>query len=93
MQLRRGDKNAQAEAAKLLVNAKADQATRVQVARILGEVPAPEALDSLLTVLADKKAKMPLRVAAASSLASYKSEKIAEQIIANWSDWPADLRA
>ncbi len=93
LQLRRGDKNAQAEAAKLLVNAKADQATRVQVARILGEVPAPEALDSLLTVLADKKAKMPLRVAAASSLASYKSEKIAEQIIANWSDWPADLRA
>ncbi|MCC6511885.1 MAG: c-type cytochrome [Pirellulaceae bacterium] len=93
LQLRRGDKSAQEQAAKLLVDAKADLAQRLQVARILGEVPGPAGLDALLLVCTDEKAKLPLRMAAASSLAAYNDPKIGKQILDSWAKWPSDLRA
>ncbi len=93
LRLRRGDASAQEEAAKLLANPKGDAATRLQVARIFGEVPGPAGLDALLKVCTDDKANVQLRMAAASSLASYSDPKISEQLIEGWSKWPGDLRS
>ncbi len=75
LQLRRGDATAQEQAAKLLVDAKADINARLQVARILGEVPGPAALNALLAVCVNDKDKTPLRMAAASSLAAYNGSQ------------------
>ena len=47
LQLRRGDTQAQEQAARLLVDSKADINARLQVARILGEVPGSAALPAL----------------------------------------------
>ena len=93
LQLRRGDATAQEQAAKLLVDVKADINARLQVARILGEVPGPAALDALLTVCGNDREKIPLRMAAASSLAAYNDPKIYQQSIDNWVKWPGDLRS
>lgn len=93
LQLRRGDQAAQEQAAKLLADPKADFAARLQVARVLGEVPGPAGLEPLLAVTCDPKAKLELRLAAASSLAAYDSPKIADRILEHWKQWPADLRA
>lgn len=93
LQLRRGDKTAQAQAAELVVDAKAELAARLQVARILGEVPGPAGLDALLAVCCDEKANLQLRLAAASSLSAYNDPKISDQILAHWSQFPSDLRA
>lgn len=93
LQLRRGDATAQQQAAKLLVDAKANIDARLQVARILGEVPGPAALDALLAVCVNEKDKLPLRMAAASSLAAYSDPKIYQQAIDNWPKWPGDLRS
>ncbi len=93
LQLRRGDAQAQEQAAKLLVDTKADINARLQVARILGEVPGPAALDALLAVCVNDKEKTPLRMAAASSLAAYSDPKIYQQVIEHWPKWPGDLRS
>lgn len=93
LQLRRGDTTAQQQAAKLLVDGKADINARLQVARILGEVPGTAALEALLVVCVNDKEKTSLRMAAASSLAAYNDPKIYQQVIDNWSSWPGDLRS
>ncbi len=93
LQLRRGDAKAQQAASALLVNTQADLNARLQVARILGEVPAPDGANVLMAVCIDEKNKTPLRMAAASSLAAYSQPKIYEQMIEHWSKWPGDLRS
>lgn len=93
LRLRRGDATAQQEAAKLLGDAKANLHARLQVARILGEVPGPAGMQALLDVCCDPKANLELRLAAASSLAAYDDPAIPDRVLEHWHEWPADLRA
>ncbi|MGN6547547.1 MAG: c-type cytochrome, partial [Aureliella sp.] len=93
LRLRRGDAAAQEQAAKLLADPKADLQARLQVARILGEVPGPAGMQALLDVCCDQKANLQLRLAAASSLAAYNDPAIAGRVLEHWQEWPADLRS
>jgi putative heme-binding domain-containing protein len=93
LRLRRGDASAQEQAAKLVADPKADLPARLQVARILGEVPGPAGMQALLSVCCDQKADLQLRLAAASSLAAYDDPAIADRVLEHWHEWPADLRS
>jgi putative membrane-bound dehydrogenase-like protein len=96
LQVRRGDRQALAQAAKRIEDPDAPAPVRMQLARLAGELDDaashPELLDALLKVAGDTNAKSPVRISAISALANFHSETIPNRLIQGWPDLASELR-
>ena len=96
LQVRRGDASAFAQAAKRIADASAPDATRMQLARLAGELDDaskyPELLDALLQVAGDASAKGPVRISAISALSNFNADSVPAQLIAWWPMLAPELR-
>ncbi len=95
LRVRRGDPAAFAQAAQSLSDPSTPEVTRIQLARLAGELKDapqyPELLEALLQVANDSNAKTPLRSSAISALANFDLPKVPESIIQWWSKLPPEL--
>ncbi|MFO0411084.1 MAG: hypothetical protein ACK50R_05530, partial [Planctomycetota bacterium] len=75
LQVRRGDADAFDQAAKRIADASVSDATRMQLARLAGELDDapkyPQLLDALIQVASDANAKVPVRISAISALSNF----------------------
>ena len=96
LQVRRGDSQAFAQAAKRIQDPNTPAPMRMQLARLAGELDEasshPELLDALLALADDTNAKPPVRISAISALANFNSESIPKRLIQWWPSLPTELR-
>ena len=96
LQVRRGDSQAFAQAAKRIQDPNTPAPMRMQLARLAGELDEasshPELLDALLALAGDSNAKPPVRISAISALANFNSESVPKRLIQWWPSLPTELR-
>lgn len=96
LQVRRGDEAAIAQAVTTILDPKATESVRMQLARLAGELPhtrvRSDLRDALLAVTRDASAKNALRSSAISALASFDSDSIATTLLDLWKDLPQELK-
>ncbi|MFM8402118.1 MAG: hypothetical protein ACKOAH_30200, partial [Pirellula sp.] len=96
LQVRRGDADAFDQAAKRIADASVSDATRMQLARLAGELDDapkyPQLLDALIQVASDANAKVPVRISAISALSNFNSEVVADRLIQWWPSLLSELR-
>lgn len=80
LRLRQGDASALEEALRLIPDEKGAVAVRRQLVEVLGQVPQPPAVDSLLALAAATKEES-LRAAALTALQSYDEPRIASTLV------------
>ena len=96
LQVRRGDPLAFAQAAQTISDPKASDATRMQLARLAGELDDapeyPQLLRALIDLAADANAKVPVRISAISALSNFNSDIVPDRILSWWPTLPRELR-
>jgi len=95
LQVRRGDPAAFNLAAQRITDPNTPEQTRIQLARLAGELndapKYPAILDALLAVANDSKTKSSIRVAVISALANFDTPSVPEKIILWWKSLPPEL--
>ena len=96
LQVRRGDADAFDQAAKRIADASVSDATRMQLARLAGELDDapkyPQLLDALIQVASDANAKVPVRISAISALSNFNSAAVSDRLIQWWPNLLPELR-
>jgi putative heme-binding domain-containing protein len=96
LQVRRGDAEAFDQAAKRIADASVSDATRMQLARLAGELDDapkyPQLLDALIQVASDTNAKIPVRISAISALSNFNSASVADRLVMWWPNLLPELR-
>lgn len=96
LQVRRGDPQAFELAAAQLADSSTPDATRMQLARLAGELDQapkyPKLFDALIGVAGDANAKVPVRVSAISALSNFNSATVSDRLIQWWPTLAAELR-
>ncbi|MBI1344658.1 c-type cytochrome [bacterium] len=92
LKIRQGDREATAEALKVLADEKASSGKRVEYANLFGEVTSPSALPVMLEVLA-KTSDDNVRSTILGSLPSYNDEDVPVTVLKLYSQWTDDVRS
>lgn len=96
LQVRRGDADAFDQAAKRIADSSVPDATRMQLARLAGELDDapkyPQLLDALIQVAGDSNAKTPVRISAISALSNFNSPIVADRLVQWWPGLASELR-
>jgi len=96
LQVRRGDPSAFEAAAAKLADATTSDATRMQLARLAGELndapKYPKLFEALLGVAGDPNAKIPVRLSALSALSNFNSEAVPDRLVQWWPSLAPELR-
>jgi putative heme-binding domain-containing protein len=97
LQVRRGDEAALVEASQRIADPSTADPIRIQLTRLVGELPharvRSDLLDALLFVSQDEGTTPALRASALSALAGFDSERIADTIVNTWPTLPTELRS
>lgn len=93
LRLRQGDTAAIQEVDKLLDDVAQPAAKRIQLLRILGEVPNEKSISILLRIATRQDIGVDVRSAAISSLASFDKPELADSLVKQWNSLSSDLRS
>ncbi|MBI1371466.1 MAG: isochorismatase family protein [Phycisphaera sp.] len=92
LRVRQGDAKAVAEAVTKIGDTKTKTAERIELVRIFGEAPTPDAIPALITA-ATSGGDASLRKAALTALQPYDDTKIADAVLGAYAKMPTDVQA